>query len=86
VRAREVDLLPDITDWPHTTCRVCGKRKINPLFTPTELLSQAGPRCRVCVGDVNVSSRLKTRGLPTPNARKLKAAAGGKDFEERTEP
>jgi hypothetical protein len=79
-------VLPALDSLPKAECRVCGRSLIRGLFTPTELLSTPGPRCRVCVGDINVSSRHKTRGLPTPNARELKAAAGWQDYEERTEP
>lgn len=44
--------LPDVSDWPHTTCYQCGQPKINGLFLP-EALKAAHPVCRLCQGEVS---------------------------------
>jgi len=42
------------------TCTTCGKVKIAPLFTPSEI--NGSMRCRLCCGEVN-----RTRyGIPRP--------------------
>ena len=51
--------LPDVSDWPHTTCYQCGQPKINGLFLP-EALKAAHPVCRLCQGEVS-SRKVWTR-------------------------
>ena len=50
--------LPSLDSLPQTVCRVCGRSKINGLFTPAELRGTY-PRCMVCVGEVNEKQRAK---------------------------
>jgi hypothetical protein len=54
-------VLPEIEDMPQTVCRICGVSKIRGLFTPLELANVGGqgPRCRLCIGDVNARHRIK---------------------------
>jgi RNA polymerase subunit RPABC4/transcription elongation factor Spt4 len=49
--------LPAIEDLPQAICRICGKSKIMGLFTPSELLSHGGPRCRVCTNEISETWR-----------------------------
>ena len=54
----EVEMYP-LELLPTTRCKICGKDKINGLFTPAEVLLKydGSPRCRVCIGEVNYRHR-----------------------------
>jgi hypothetical protein len=69
MRQRTIEL-PSLESLPQTVCVECGKSKINGLFSPSEILGThrvqtGGPRCRLCVGEVNQKMKFQGRRRAT---------------------
>lgn len=68
--------LPPLESLPQTICALCGKSKINGLFSPTQFRNADGslPRCMLCVGEINAvkKSRAGQSAFFNPRAASAK--------------